>query len=633
MNKNNQRIHDFLSKYVNLPDPNYAVLLTGVWGCGKTYFVEKWKDVLSTSISEDKESTVLKPVYVSLFGLSSIAEINQAVTREIYPFMKSKLYNLGKATINAVSSVAFNCDISKITKDRLKGEVNLELDIVSLFKSDRTIGENRIIIFDDFERCKAPVVDLLGYINTFVEHSNIRVILICNEAVFEEEDRKDDKKLYESFKEKVVGRVFKVEPDVEAAIDYFCANSLFIQLTDEQKNIAADAFRKTGYDNLRLLYQSLQDFGLLCEKLKYDNNVVRQKRIIDGLLIQYIVAYNEYAKSDKVKEMAQCEPSMFNLLNFSVFAGTDDRDEAAAIIRKYQTIDTLTPQGSMFGNPMPWILNSIKTGADISDYISTLLNQKECEETLAQRISKYWQMEQPEFDQTYNDAIEYLRNPDSDIVQIIQIANTLIALDEKQIKAFDEKVLDNAKENIRIILKNYSDVNVLKRYIDYFQNGTKAEMKFLDIPDRVKQFVDDVEMLIKERYNELEGNEIKEFEKVNDTNFEIVTQEFFQQFGTNAVCKYAVVPFFHRVDPVVFASSVIALSNKHKIELGNLILNRYEISINNTSLKNVFGVELDNLATIRDSLRTSATHKDGVDKYNIERFADYVDKSISNINQ
>lgn len=633
MNKTNNWIQNFLNRYVKLPDPNYAVLLTGVWGCGKTYFIENWKNILSKSISEDKESSILRPVYVSLFGLSTASEINQAVTREIYPFMKSKIYNIGKTALNAVSSVAFNCDISKITKEKLKGEVNLELDIVSLFKSDKTIGENRIIIFDDFERCKVPIVDLLGYINTFVEHSNIRVILICNETVFEEEDRKKDKELYESFKEKIVGRVFKVEPDVEAAIDYFCENSPFIHLDLEQKKIAADTFRKTGYDNLRLLYQALQDFGLLCEQLKYNINDARHKKIIEGLLIQYIVAYNEYAKSEKVKEMAQCEPSMFNLLNFSVLAGTDDTDEAAAIIRKYQDIDTLTPQGSMFGNPMPWILNSIKTGVDIAAYISSLLNQRETEETLAQRISKYWQMEQAEFDQTYNDAIAYMRKTDSDIVQIIQIANTLIALDEKQIKAFDSKVLDDAKENINNILKSCNDVNILKRFMDYFQNGTKAEMGFVDIPDRVKQFVDDVEKLINNRYNELEGDEIKEFEKVNDTNFEIVTQEFFQQFGTNAVCKYAVVPFFHRVDPVVFASSVIALSNKHKIELGNLILNRYEISINNTSLKNVFGVELDNLATIRDSLRTSATHKDGVDKYNIERFADYVDKSISNINQ
>lgn len=38
----NKLIFDFLNGYAALPSPQYAVLLRGRWGCGKTYFVKHW---------------------------------------------------------------------------------------------------------------------------------------------------------------------------------------------------------------------------------------------------------------------------------------------------------------------------------------------------------------------------------------------------------------------------------------------------------------------------------------------------------------------------------------------------------------------------------------------------------------
>ena len=38
----NKQIFDFLNEYAKLPSPQYAVLLRGKWGCGKTYFVKHW---------------------------------------------------------------------------------------------------------------------------------------------------------------------------------------------------------------------------------------------------------------------------------------------------------------------------------------------------------------------------------------------------------------------------------------------------------------------------------------------------------------------------------------------------------------------------------------------------------------
>ena len=37
----NEHIKKYIEYYIELDDPQYAVLLTGNWGCGKTYFIKK----------------------------------------------------------------------------------------------------------------------------------------------------------------------------------------------------------------------------------------------------------------------------------------------------------------------------------------------------------------------------------------------------------------------------------------------------------------------------------------------------------------------------------------------------------------------------------------------------------------
>ena len=60
---------------------------------------------------------------------------------------------------------------------------NVELeqqDISSVIESFLPI-KNSILIFDDLERCNCSINEILGYINSFVEHEKMKVIIVANQ--------------------------------------------------------------------------------------------------------------------------------------------------------------------------------------------------------------------------------------------------------------------------------------------------------------------------------------------------------------------------------------------------------------------------------------------------------------------
>ena len=71
----NKHIKEFLNYYIGLPNPQYAVLLKGKWGSGKTHFINEYKKEL------DKNKQ--KYIYVSLYGVTSYDEIETKFLEDI----------------------------------------------------------------------------------------------------------------------------------------------------------------------------------------------------------------------------------------------------------------------------------------------------------------------------------------------------------------------------------------------------------------------------------------------------------------------------------------------------------------------------------------------------------------------
>lgn len=208
-----------LEYYCNEKSPVGALMLVGEWGCGKTYLLE---NELAEKL---KETHIL--VRVSLFGIDSIRELNQAVKRQwalkCGPSYLGKL-NSKKRTMTAGKTV-FNAALSVIpvAKD-LKGAVLAinpydYIGIQPTVKKDEKI-KRVILIFDDLERSKINKTDVLGCINEYCENLRFNTIIVANEDELEKRSGNDPKEIsYREIKEKIITRTIKHKPDIEQILN------------------------------------------------------------------------------------------------------------------------------------------------------------------------------------------------------------------------------------------------------------------------------------------------------------------------------------------------------------------------------------------------------------------------------
>ena len=156
--------------YCNEAEPVGALLLSGEWGCGKTYLLEhEFKDAL-----KDK-AVVLR---ISLFGITSPEDIHAAVKSAWFEeFCILKGYNTVTEKIGEGKKFLTKLDF---LPDWLKGIGST--DIASLFPiSPQIEGKSVILIFDDLERCRMSSVDVLGIINDYCENQKFHTIIVANQ--------------------------------------------------------------------------------------------------------------------------------------------------------------------------------------------------------------------------------------------------------------------------------------------------------------------------------------------------------------------------------------------------------------------------------------------------------------------
>ncbi len=320
--------------YIRSDYTDYAIMINGEWGSGKTYF---WNHKIKPKIeSMQLNGKRYTAIYMSLYGISNLEEISKKIFIETTQLMDKNLKKFMDASgVNNIPEYAkTGLDMANFFGVTQNGD---RIDYAQFFST-----EDKVLCFDDLERANVDVIDILGYINNFVEHDHIKTIIICNEKelstklknsnlemktfiatyLLDKENKlniKTDKPMverirdtieyvfdkandYERIKEKLIGETFEYAPEFTYIINGLlmryenCPD--LIRFLRENTNLIIATFNKSGTRNLRILKHSLTNFKKIFDMVNksYPNT---NHRVLQTMLI-FTIAISFEIKAGKI---------------------------------------------------------------------------------------------------------------------------------------------------------------------------------------------------------------------------------------------------------------------------------------------------------------------------------------------
>ena len=316
MENSNKHIEEFLNNYLNEEQsPDYAVLITGCWGSGKTYFIRQYlggdRKEIKDWLTDCVKYTV---VYVSLFGLKNRDEIDKKIQEVFRPKLGLRKLFCHPNAVSLVGNLAVVAVGAKIGTEAIAaGAPAASVVLPAAIATGRAVGESLkffsndflkkiridkknykklVVVFDDVERADMPLPELLGYLNDYVEHLHVPCILLADKDRWEEAQKcQEDKSTLHhlsSTKEKVIGKEFQIQTTFDDVWNcwfneerHILGNDAYNFLKD-YRGIVANVFDASGVPNFRSLKHSLIDFQRFIKNISKEN---LEKRKCNELLV------------------------------------------------------------------------------------------------------------------------------------------------------------------------------------------------------------------------------------------------------------------------------------------------------------------------------------------------------------
>ena len=345
--------------YIRKPYTDHAIMINGEWGSGKTYF---WNNKIKNKIeSIDINGKRYKTIYMSLYGISNLDDISKKIFIEMNPALNKSVKKILDSR-----HMSYIPEYVKTGMDMANSfgfmQTNEKVDYSKFFDVD-----DKVLCFDDLERANVDVIDVLGYINNFVEHDHIKTIIICNEKELSkklkstnvemktfiatyilnhegkikpeehsndelyEDSELEDKPMveliedkiehifdkandYERIKEKLIGETFEYIPEfnyiINGVLMRYESNANLIQFLRKNSGLITQTFNRSGTRNLRILKHALNDFQKIYETTKkyYPdiNDNVLKSLLIFTIAISFEIKAGKITK-DKLKDINSLE--------------------------------------------------------------------------------------------------------------------------------------------------------------------------------------------------------------------------------------------------------------------------------------------------------------------------------------
>ena len=584
--------------YIRSDYTDYAIMINGEWGSGKTYFWNhKIRNKIETMHINGKQYTT---IYMSLYGISNLEEISKKIFIETTQLMDKNLKKFmnshNQSTIPEYAKTGL--DMANFFGVTQNGD---KLDYGEFFSTD-----NKILCFDDLERANVDVIDILGYINNFVEHDHIKTIIICNEKELatklkssnlemktfiatylldKEGDltKVSDKPMvekiqdtiehvfdkandYERIKEKLIGETFEYAPEftyiINGLLMRYENDSELIRFLRENTRFIISTFNKSGTRNLRILKHALNDFKKVFDMVNknYPNT---DQRVLQTMLIFTIavsfeikagkitkdkfinIKDNEEYKSILVSSRVLMDNRQFYIKEFdnNYYYNFKSEYRFFKFIEIY--VRTRIFDMKTFKANMETIRNTVDT-AKLPGYKRLLTEE-------------YWKIDDDEFDGVIEEVIDNLKTGKINLIDMVKLFGYFSYFIKKDLIKYDMKT-------IKMLF--FNGMNAAALTSTYCEN-IEEEL------DKVAVIEHDQDMEeILEHFNKLNAKlKEKTYQEKAEEIFKCIPMRmemFYERFDKECMKE----PIFKYYDPFQMFQRISCASNEDIVTIKEKLLNR-----------------------------------------------------------
>lgn len=577
----NRNILTFLNEYAEIPDPQYAIMLRGAWGCGKTFFIRQWMEQLKSNRDADKLKW--QPIYVSLYGLTTTQQITEQINKEISPWLYSKGMKLAKNILKAASKIALKLET------------------------------------------------LLGYINYFSEHCKCKVIIIGDENKISEKEGEKSNLKFKDFKEKTIGRTFEIKVNIEETLDFFIgeisANNR--NLLSENKELIIKIFHASKFDNLRVLRQCLNDYHRIIMALpEHYHESPKYKLIITSLLANFVAVYCEYKGGNT--EIA----SLFNSL-YNMFPDKEKNEEREKILSKYHFIEI----GKRLDIFSDFIVNEIVCYLESGYFDTTYLQQYFAAEDASLNswdyLYDYWRLDNEEYEKHYEETVRYyFADKSVDLKELFVIISILSVLySDNLVHVSEEDIIAQGKHSIDRLMEGINDMEGLLNCSSKVHAGTRRNHSNIGSDRILNVLVAYFQKLFEQRFEKCPNKVSAMLENLTDETCERLNLALNDAIPVKQRL-YRDTSIFQEADADKVSKSILGLSNESRNTFLHFLQSRYKYTSYGTEieyLNECCQSDLPQLKLINEKLKTEAANRRLIEKYSIGKITDLIDEITAKV--
>ena len=466
--------------YIRAEYTDYAIMINGEWGSGKTYF---WNHKIKPKIEAMQvNGKKLTPIYMSLYGISNLEEISKKIFIETTQLMDKNLKKfMGASGVGSIPEYAkTGLDMANFFGVTQNGD---RLDYAQFFSTD-----DKVLCFDDLERANVDVIDILGYINNFVEHDHIKTIIICNEKelstklknsnlemktfiatyLLDKENKlniKTDKPMverirdtieyvfdkandYERIKEKLIGETFEYTPEFNYIINGLLMryenNADLIRFLRENTALITSTFNKSGTRNLRILKHALNNFKKIFDTVTNSypntNNRVLQTMLIFTIAISFEIKAGKITK-DKFVNINNNEEYKSVLVSSRVFM-----DNRQFYIKEFDNnyYYNFKAEYRFFKFIEKYVRTRIfdmKIFKQNMEVIRDTVDTKQLPGYKRLLTEEYWKIPDDQFNGVIDETLDYVKNGRIEIIQIVKLFSYFAYFIKKDLINYDMRTI------------------------------------------------------------------------------------------------------------------------------------------------------------------------------------------------